>query len=193
MRTYGWPAAIIVVALLVAFDLGLAAGRLAGVLTAFAGLIPAILWEIAMKRREHDIKHEKRRAAALKRFRLPRNSPEASGGNNYDESTERGAAQYLRPEEQIVSFRPRQERDQLYLWCTTPGRHVGIQLVVGDAGVGKTRLAVQLAEDLKRDGWQDMWVERGRSKRRYAQYEMWVPLRSCSLTMPKRKLHWLDY
>jgi len=69
-------------------------------------------------------------------------------------------ARYLRPEEQVVPFWPRPELDELVRWCTQGGR-VGVRLVTGDGGAGKTRLALRLGEALAAGGWQQLWVPRG--------------------------------
>ena len=52
-------------------------------------------------------------------------------------------ARYLRAEEQVVPFRGRPELDELLAWCGT-GERVGVRLVTGDGGAGKTRLALRL-------------------------------------------------
>ncbi len=69
-------------------------------------------------------------------------------------------ARYLRPEEKVVPFRARPELDELLGWCWSRG-HVGIRLVTGDGGSGKTRLALQLGDELTANGWQQLWVKRG--------------------------------
>jgi hypothetical protein len=74
---------------------------------------------------------------------------------------ERGAAWYLRPEAEVVAFWPRPELDELRQWCVNGG-HLAVRLVSGDGGAGKTRLAVQLSQDLAEDGWRTMWVPLGR-------------------------------
>jgi len=68
-------------------------------------------------------------------------------------------AGYLRPEEQVVPFRPRPELAVLLEWCVTGG-HARVRLVTGDGGTGKTRLALQLGQELAA-GWQPLWVPRG--------------------------------
>jgi tetratricopeptide (TPR) repeat protein len=71
-----------------------------------------------------------------------------------------GLARYLRPEEQVVPFRSRPELDELVRWCAQGGR-VGVRLVTGDGGSGKTRLALRLGEVLAAGGWQQLWVLHG--------------------------------
>ena len=69
-------------------------------------------------------------------------------------------AWYLRPEEQVVAFRPRPELDELLAWCVGDG-HAAARLVTGDGGAGKTRLALRLGQELAANGWQQLWVRRG--------------------------------
>ena len=69
-------------------------------------------------------------------------------------------AWYLRPEEQVVAFRPRPEMDELLSWCAGAG-HAAARLVTGDGGAGKTRLALRLGQALAANGWQQLWVRRG--------------------------------
>ena len=69
-------------------------------------------------------------------------------------------ARYLRPEEEVVPFRPRPELDELLGWCTSGG-HTRIRLVTGNGGAGKTRLALRLCEELPAKRWQQVWVKRG--------------------------------
>ena len=69
-------------------------------------------------------------------------------------------ARYLRPEEAVVPFRARPERDELLSWCVAGG-HTAVRLVTGDGGAGKTRLALRLGEELAVSGWQPLWVLRG--------------------------------
>jgi tetratricopeptide (TPR) repeat protein len=60
----------------------------------------------------------------------------------------------------VVPFRARPELDELLGWCRSQD-HAGIRLVTGDGGAGKTRLALQLGEELAANGWQQLWVKRG--------------------------------
>ena len=68
-------------------------------------------------------------------------------------------ARCLRPEEAVVPFRARPELDELLTWCVSDG-HAAVRLVTGDGGAGKTRLALQLGEELAASGWQPLWVPR---------------------------------
>jgi tetratricopeptide (TPR) repeat protein len=74
--------------------------------------------------------------------------------------TDLAVARYLRPEKQVVPFRPRPELAELLDWCVNGG-HAGVRLVTGDGGAGKTRLALQLVKELAAAGWQPLWVPRG--------------------------------
>ena len=71
-----------------------------------------------------------------------------------------GIVTLLRPEEEVVSFRRRPELDELLTWCATEA-HIGVRLLTGEAGVGKTRLVVQLGRELSKGGWRTFWVPRG--------------------------------
>jgi tetratricopeptide (TPR) repeat protein len=73
---------------------------------------------------------------------------------------EGGVAQLLRPEEEVVSFWPRPELDVLFDWVNSL-RPVAVQLVTGDGGTGKTRLARQLAGEVAEIGWRTRWVPAG--------------------------------
>ncbi len=73
----------------------------------------------------------------------------------------REVARFLRPELEVVPFRPRPELEELLDWCGT-AEHVAARLVVGGGGTGKTRLALQLTQELAENGWWPLWVRRGR-------------------------------
>jgi len=61
----------------------------------------------------------------------------------------------LRPEYQLVGFRNRDELTVLADWCqqVRDGDRTGLGVVTGVGGSGKTRLALELAERLRREGW----------------------------------------
>ena len=61
----------------------------------------------------------------------------------------------------MVGFRDRPELAELLDWCAGRGR-VAVRLVTGSGGAGKTRLALRLGEELAANGWQPLWVPRGR-------------------------------
>jgi tetratricopeptide (TPR) repeat protein len=76
-------------------------------------------------------------------------------------STEVSPATLLRPERGVVAFRGRQrELAELRAWCARDGRPV--RLLVGAGGVGKTRLARRLAEELAHEGWECRFVRQDR-------------------------------
>ena len=93
---------------------------------------------------------------------LPLPLPSAGTGGGHDEDTALmdRIAGLLRPQAQVVPFRPRPEMGDLRGWCRAPG-HIAIRLVTGEGGAGKTRLATQLARDMEDDGWQVLWVPPG--------------------------------
>jgi tetratricopeptide (TPR) repeat protein len=70
-------------------------------------------------------------------------------------------ARYLRPEERVVPFRMRPELPDILRWCRGGGR-VAVRLVTGLGGAGKTRLALQVCQEMATDGWLQLWVPQGR-------------------------------
>ena len=140
---------------------GLRAGPLAGVLSALAGFVPAVVWELARgpSVRERTAQIEEKRAAALKTFESA--GPRADAGVAGGWVAESGAAWLWRPEAEVVGFRSRPELGELVAWCVAGGR-LGVRLVTEEGGSGKTRLALQLETELAGHGWRTLWVERGR-------------------------------
>jgi hypothetical protein len=149
----------VVLAVVLGFEAGLRAGPLAGVLGALAGFVPAVVWELARDRRERTAQVAEKRAAALKVFESA--GPRSGDGVAEDRVAMRGAAWLLRPEAEVVGFRSRPELGELVAWCAA-GERLGVRLVTGDGGSGKTRLALQLETEVAGDGWRTLWVERGR-------------------------------
>ena len=139
--------------------IGYKAGAWPGVLAALAGLASTALWEIAHNRRERNVRTLEQREAALRAFGPDTAVTDPSLGG-WADLAERGAAWYLRPEAEVVGFRSRPELNVLREWCVAEGR-IRVRLVTGEGGVGKTRLAVQLAAELAEDGWRTMFVPRG--------------------------------
>jgi len=71
-----------------------------------------------------------------------------------------GVARFLRPEEEVVAFRPRPELDQLIAWVAAD-QHSGVQLVTGPGGAGKTRLARELGPLVGEMGFRTWWARPG--------------------------------
>ena len=149
----------VVLAVVLGLEAGLRAGPLAGVLSALAGFVPAVVWELARGWRERAAGVADKRAAALEVFASA--GPRADAGVGVDWAADSGAAWLLRPEAEVVGFRSRPELDELVEWCAAGGR-LGVRLVTGEGGSGKTRLALQLETELVGHGWRTLWVERGR-------------------------------
>ena len=61
----------------------------------------------------------------------------------------------LRAEYALVGFQNRDELTVLRDWCrqTAAGDHTGLAVITGIGGSGKTRLALELAHRLRREGW----------------------------------------
>jgi tetratricopeptide (TPR) repeat protein len=120
------------------------AGAVAGV-SSVGALVSAALWQAAANRRANSRAHAARRKEAARTYALP--GPAREGG----------VAMFLRPEGEVVPFWPRTELGELTRWVASL-RHVAVQLVTGEGGTGKTRLARQLAEEISKDGWLTWWV-----------------------------------
>ena len=135
--------AIAVCAVLAAVVLGYVGGAAPGAI-----LASAALWQVATTRAASGAARAERLRDAQDTYALP--VPISEGG----------VAQYLRPEAEVVSFWPRTEVDELLAWVGSPG-HVAIRLVTGEAGTGKTRLALRLAQQISDCGWRSQWVPNG--------------------------------
>lgn len=138
---------------------GITAGAAAGVLAALAGLLASAVLSVAMKRRSRNAAWEEHRQDLLEVFAPPL----LAGSKDRGEQAGLAVARYLRPEEEVVPFRVRSELGDLLTWCGT-AEHVAARLVTGDGGAGKTRLALRLSQELVADGWQPLWVPRGRER-----------------------------
>jgi len=135
-----WILVIGASAVAAAVVLGALAGALAGVLTALAGAVFAVLWQFATARQSKVQAADDLLREAARNLAPPRLETDSPVG-------------YLRAEAEIVQFRPRAELDVLRDWLVSP-RQAGVQLVTGEAGSGKTRLALQLAsESGEQYGW----------------------------------------
>ncbi|MGI9006377.1 MAG: hypothetical protein ACR2FU_09300 [Streptosporangiaceae bacterium] len=149
VRIDKWTYAIGTAAIAVAVVLGALAGKWPGALTGLAGIVSAALWQVAADRR----KTVRADAAILAdaEIHLVPTGPVPGG-----------AAQYLRPETEVVNFRPRPELVILRDWIVSPSQ-TGIQLVTGEGGAGKTRLALQLSQETADQyGWRPYWIPDGR-------------------------------
>ena len=108
------------------------------------GLASAALWQLRLYRLAGAA-----RAAELRRgdkaYSLPGPIPEGS------------VAQFLRPEEEVVSFWPRSELNELIEWIVSD-QHIAIHLVTGEGGTGKTRLARQLTNKAIELEFRSWWV-----------------------------------
>jgi hypothetical protein len=105
--------------------LGFLAGGRPGILAAFAGLIPPVLWQVVTDRTKNKARRERLETAA--RQFIPQ---QISGG----------VARYLRPEAAIVTFWPRPELATLHDWAASPLR-ADVQVVTGEGGTGRTRIS----------------------------------------------------
>ena len=74
------------------------------------------------------------------------------------------AAWWLRPDQRVVDFIDRQELAVLRDWCADD-QACAVALLTGAGGVGKTRLALRLAEEQEKAGWLCRIVRPGRGSR----------------------------
>jgi len=156
--------AVTAAAMALAGGLGAVAGSMAGVpagaLAALAGLVAAPVLDVALRRRARNAAKAQQLAEFLRVFAPPQPiEPTAEGGS--EGLVGQQVARYLRPENQVVSFRPRPELSELLAWSTGTG-HIRVRLVTGGGGAGKTRLALRLGEELTACGWLPLWVPGGR-------------------------------
>lgn len=138
---------IVAASVVAAVVLGQVGGTVPGAFAAVAaGVAAAAVWQVRLDQRAGA-----ERVAQLKdaedRYALP------------GPAREQSVAQLLRPEEEVVSFRPRSELDQVVGWVADSEPHIAVQLVIGDGGTGKTRLARQVIHEIA--GWRAQWVPSG--------------------------------
>ena len=141
VRRQGWRVAGIAAGAAVAGALG-AAGQLWGGL-AGAALIAA--GGFAVPEVSDWLKDRRSQSAVLDQVSSPvlvRETSKPHGGDAF----------WLRPEQRVVGFIDRPELPVLREWCTGEGSPK-LMLVTGAGGVGKTRLALRLAEELDGRGW----------------------------------------
>ena len=80
-------------------------------------------------------------------------------------------ARLLDPRREVVGFVGRdRELAELAAWCQDDDECGRLRLVTGPGGVGKTRLAVELADRMRKAGWR---AERSRMARRLARSGRW--------------------
>jgi tetratricopeptide (TPR) repeat protein len=144
----------VIVTIMLGAVAGSTVGAAAGAWTALAGLVAAVAVAVVLELRGRAAE-EVRAAAVLEELAT---DPAPMTGQE-----RRGAAWLLRPEAEVVGFRPRRELDELLDWCVT-GDGPGVRLVTGAGGSGKTRLAVQLRRELEARGWPSYWLPRGREQ-----------------------------
>jgi Tetratricopeptide repeat len=142
-----WSYVIGAAAVVVAGVLGFLAGGRPGIFAAFAGLVPAVLWQVTTDRRA-SARAERGRLDRAEQLFVPRQIPG-------------GVVRYLRAEAEVVAFWPRPELGDLHGWATS-SLNTDVQLVTGEGGTGKTRLAIQFGQELReRHGWRSYWVPAG--------------------------------
>ena len=140
---------IAAVAVIAAIALGMVRGVVPGVLVAVAaGVASTAVWQVATSNRARSAARAARLKEAQRTYALPVPVPEG------------GVARYLRPEAEVVPFWPRTELGELISWLVSE-RHIAVQLLTGEGGTGKTRLALRLAEKASEIGWRSQWVSLG--------------------------------
>jgi hypothetical protein len=153
VRLDKWTWVIGGLAVAAAIVLGALAAAWAGVLAALAGLVPAVLWQAAANRRSTLAA----RTGILDEAQVALAPP----GPAEAEGVPGGVARYLRPEEAVVDFWPRPELGVLRDWLVSD-RRADVQLVTGEGGAGKTRLALQLAREATEEyGFRCYWAQHG--------------------------------
>ena len=153
MRLDKWTWVIGGCAVAAAVVLGARAAAWAGVLAALAGLASTVLWQAAANRRSTLAA----RTGILDEARVVLAPP----GPAEAEGVPGGVARYLRPEEAVVEFWPRPELGALLDWLVSD-RPADVQLVTGEGGAGKTRLALQLAREATEEyGFRCYWAQQG--------------------------------
>ncbi|MGW7519866.1 tetratricopeptide repeat protein [Streptomyces sp. NPDC054796] len=143
-----------------------------------AGFVVPAVWDRVKERRDRVRNELERRSAAV--ARLAEVSDEMTAPPAMPAVPRpRGAGDVvglLRPQRAVVAFVGREgELRRLREWCHADGRDGGdgvsvgggvsagaaVALVTGTGGVGKTRLALRLADELRQRGWSCRWVRAG--------------------------------
>jgi len=129
--------------------IGAIPGALAAVL---AGFVPAIV-DTARRRREELARREQETAAAQAKWDMI--------GEPAADTADDGPAALLRPDRETVEFTGREtELGMLRPWCTS-GDARSVRTIVGAGGVGKTRLALEVASEWESSGGQWRRVDAG--------------------------------
>ena len=160
MRGWGWPAAGVVAGVRNCCRLAAAGqwqGGLAGAAVIAVGgfLAPEVSERLKKRQEDANKRAEAERAAheALDKVSIPALLPLAGQPRG-------GDAFWLRPDQRVVGFIGRPELTMLQRWSAgedTPR----VLLLTGAGGVGKTRLALQLAEEKQAEGWLCRMVRAG--------------------------------
>jgi hypothetical protein len=136
-------------------------GPAAGALAALAGLAGTAAATVLQERQARDSARAERKQELLQMFALPRPlSSEEDDESSPGERHSLSVARFLRAEEEVVPFRARPELGELLAWCGA-GARVGVRLLTGEGGAGKTRLVLELCGQLAAKGWQPLWVRQG--------------------------------
>jgi glycosyltransferase involved in cell wall biosynthesis len=70
-------------------------------------------------------------------------------------------SQLLRAEEELLPFDARRQPqvDELKAWASDSSWPITVKLITGDGGQGKTRLAIHLCQQLRREGWHSGFLD----------------------------------
>jgi hypothetical protein len=110
---------------------------------------------------------KKRQAEAVRRTEAERAAHDAldeasdSAVSRPTRQTPMGDVFWLRPDQRVVGFIDRPELVALREWCAR-NEAPQVMRLTGTGGVGKTRLALQLAEEQQANGWLCRLVHKGR-------------------------------
>jgi tetratricopeptide (TPR) repeat protein len=143
-----WTLVIGGAAVAAAVVLGALAGAGPGVLAALAGLASAVLWQAAANHRAK-VQASSDLLQTAGRELAPPHADAVS------------PAMYLRAEAAVVPFQQRPELAALRDWLVS-GRQADVALIIGEGGAGKTRVALQLADEADQEfGFRCYWVPAG--------------------------------
>ena len=128
---------------------GTVTGGLAGVA---AGYVP--VFQDRVRQRRERLEQDAARQTEARRLLAAASEPRPSGAGT-------GPSVLLRPERAVVEFTGREsELALLRGWCGS-GEVRSVQIVAGAGGVGKTRLALRVAEEWQAAGREAVWVAAG--------------------------------